>query len=203
VGIFKKIQAALGLLDPRHSVLELAKGKFTTDPARHSGEGIFFTSRSLDAFRILSGDVYFSHNHGEPEDWILEQPGPSNGTYVQMRLHNHTARSLKSVFDSFAGEDYAFNKTVVPVRLTQYGDDNLVSRSQAKRLLLRVDRFRYVMLDFEGVESVGQSFADEIFRVFQSQHPDVELTAINANDAVSEMISRAMAAGVQNSTPPQ
>ena len=45
VGIFKKIQSALGLLDERHAVLELAKGKFTTDPERHSGEGIFFTSR--------------------------------------------------------------------------------------------------------------------------------------------------------------
>lgn len=29
VGIFKKIQDALGLLDERHAVLELAKGKFT------------------------------------------------------------------------------------------------------------------------------------------------------------------------------
>ena len=27
-------------------VLELAKGKLTTDPASHTGEGIFFTSRS-------------------------------------------------------------------------------------------------------------------------------------------------------------
>src|SRR5688572_8757778 len=45
VGIFRKIQAALNLLDERHAVLELAKGKFTTDPKNHSGEGIFFTSR--------------------------------------------------------------------------------------------------------------------------------------------------------------
>ena len=42
VGIFKKIQAAIGLLDERHSVLELSKGKLTTDPERHTGEGIFF-----------------------------------------------------------------------------------------------------------------------------------------------------------------
>ena len=41
VGIFKKIQAKLELSDERHAVLELAKGKFTTDPANHSGEGIF------------------------------------------------------------------------------------------------------------------------------------------------------------------
>jgi biotin operon repressor len=36
VGIFRKIQAALGLLDERHAILELSKGKLTTDPKRHS-----------------------------------------------------------------------------------------------------------------------------------------------------------------------
>ncbi|HKU28433.1 MAG TPA: ATP-binding protein, partial [Candidatus Sulfotelmatobacter sp.] len=45
VGIFKKIQSELGLLDERHAIFELSKGKLTTDPRNHSGEGIFFTSR--------------------------------------------------------------------------------------------------------------------------------------------------------------
>jgi biotin operon repressor/anti-sigma regulatory factor (Ser/Thr protein kinase) len=71
VGIFRKIQAALNLLDERHAVLELAKGKFTTDPANHSGEGIFFTSRMFDDFELLSGGVFFSHKFSEKEDWIL------------------------------------------------------------------------------------------------------------------------------------
>ena len=53
VGIFRKIQAAMNLLDERHAVFELAKGKLTTDPARHTGEGIFFTSRMFDGFDIL------------------------------------------------------------------------------------------------------------------------------------------------------
>ena len=57
-GIFKKIQDAMGLLDERHSVLELSKGKLTTDPERHTGEGIFFTSRMFDLFDILSGGVF-------------------------------------------------------------------------------------------------------------------------------------------------
>jgi anti-sigma regulatory factor (Ser/Thr protein kinase) len=194
VGIFQKIQASLGLLDPRHSVLELAKGKFTTDPKRHSGEGIFFTSRALDEFQILSGGVHFSHTHGHSEDWILEpKVAHARGTYVQMRLHNHTSRRLKAVFDEFTTEDgsYSFNKTIVPVTLAQYGDDNLVSRSQAKRLLVRIDRFQKVLLDFKDVASIGQSFADEIFRVFRAEHPEVELVALHASDQVAAMISRA------------
>ena len=192
VGIFKKIQAALGLIDERHAVLELAKGKLTTDPARHTGEGIFFASRMFDDFEILSGDIHFSHQFDKKEDWILERDRFSSGTAVWMKLNNHTARTTKKVFDKFtSGEDYGFTKTVVPVKLAQYGDENLVSRSQAKRLLARVDRFETVILDFNGVESVGQAFADEIFRVFVAQHPNVVVLEMNASPAVKRMISRA------------
>lgn len=196
VGIFKKIQAALDLADERHAVLELAKGKFTTDPKNHSGEGIFFASRMFDEFEISSGHVYFSHEFDKKEDRILQQSAPQGGTLVRMVLHNHTARTTRKVFDKFASdEDYGFNKTVVPVKLMTYGDDNLVSRSQAKRLLARFDRFKVVVLDFSGVASIGQAFADEVFRVFRSKHPEVELALVHASSGVRRMISRAEALG--------
>jgi anti-sigma regulatory factor (Ser/Thr protein kinase)/biotin operon repressor len=199
VGIFKKIQAALRLEDERHAVLELAKGKFTTDPANHSGEGIFFTSRMFDQFVIASGEVYFSHDFEEKEDWILQASSSGGGTLVRMELHNHTARTLKKVFDKFTSDDdYGFTKTVVPVKLMRYGDDNLVSRSQAKRLLSRFDRFKVVVLDFSGVASVGQAFADEVFRVFKTKHPAVEVVAIHASSEVKRMISRATSLGASN-----
>jgi anti-sigma regulatory factor (Ser/Thr protein kinase) len=196
IGIFKKIQAALGLLDERHAVLELAKGKLTTDPANHSGEGIFFSSRMFDEFDILSGEVYFSHEFDRNEDWILQSGAAQGGTLVRMTLHNHTARTTKKVFDKFTSDDdYGFTKTVVPVKLMRYGDDNLVSRSQARRLLARFDRFKVVMLDFSGVASIGQAFADEVFRVFRNKHPNVELVPIRASSEVKRMISRAEALG--------
>ena len=192
IGIFKKIQMELDLLDERHSVLELSKGKLTTDPDRHTGEGIFFTSRMFDDFDILSGSTYFSHRFGEKEDWILERDKFSSGTTVWMKLNNHTARTSKKIFDNFtSGDDYGFNKTVVPVKVAQYGDDKLVSRSQAKRLLVRFDRFKTVILDFEGVDSIGQAFADEVFRVFTKMHPEIELSFVHANSDVERMIQRA------------
>jgi hypothetical protein len=199
VGIFKKIQGALDLADERHAVLELAKGKFTTDPTNHSGEGIFFSSRMFDRFVIASGEVYFSHEYDEKEDWILQASSASGGTLVRMTLHNHTARTLKKVFDKFTSdEDYGFTKTVVPVKLMRYGDDNLVSRSQAKRLLSRFDRFKVVVLDFSGVASVGQAFADEVFRVFRAKHPEVEIVPVHASSEVKRMISRAETLGLGN-----
>ncbi len=192
IGIFKKIQSALGLLDERHSVLELAKGKFTSDPKNHSGEGIFFASRMFDQFRILSGGVFFSPSVDDIEDWIFEDDNALPGTGVVMRLENHTSRTSTKIFAKFTADDnYGFTKTVVPVKLTQYGDDNLVSRSQAKRLLARIDRFKVVVFDFVGVTSIGQAFADEVFRVFANEHPDIEIVAVHAGSEVKRMISRA------------
>jgi hypothetical protein len=203
IGIFRKIQTALGLLDERHAVLELAKGKLTTDPQRHSGEGIFFSSRMFDAFQILSGGVFFSHNFGDEKDWIMEA-GKGEGTFVRMRLHNHTARNLRRIFDQFtSGDDYGFNKTIVPVELAQYGDDKLVSRSQAKRLLARVELFKMVVFDFKAVATIGQAFADEIFRVFPLQHPNIELAWIHANSEVKRMIERAKSRGVAEEPQPE
>lgn len=196
IGIFKKIQSALALEDERHAVLELAKGKFTTDPANHSGEGIFFTSRVFDQFVIASGEVYYSHDFDAREDWILQASSARGGTLVRMVLHNHTARTLRKVFDKFTSDEtYGFTKTVVPVKLMRYGDDNLVSRSQAKRLLARFDRFKVVVLDFSGVASVGQAFADEVFRVFRLKHPEVEVVPIHTSSEVKRMISRAETLG--------
>ena len=69
--------------------------------------------------------------------------------------------------------------------------DDLVTRSQAKRLMLRVERFRTVVLDFAGVAGIGQAFADEVFRVFANAHPGVELVPMHATPAVQQMIRRA------------
>lgn len=105
---------------------------------------------------------------------------------------NHTARTTKKVFDDFStAEQDGFTKTIVPVRLSLYGDEQLVSRSQAKRLLARVDKFKTVVLDFEGVSTIGHSYADEIFRVFANANPAIQLLSINANDEVQANISQA------------
>lgn len=192
VGIFRKIRQAMNLLDDRHAVLELAKGKFTTDPNNHTGEGIFFSSRMFNDFCIVSAGVAFSHKKGNPEDWISELDKSRPGTAVFMKLHNHTSHTVRKVFDQFTSDDeeFKFNKTIVPVKLAKYGDDNLISRSQAKRLLARVELFKIVLLDFSDVPSIGQAFADEIFRVFVNQHPDTEIIPIHENSEIKRMINR-------------
>jgi hypothetical protein len=100
---------------------------------------------------------------------------------------------MAKLFDEFtSGDDIGFTKTIVPVSLLKYGNEQLVSRSQAKRLLVRFDRFREVLLDFEGIDAIGQAFADEVFRVFPSGHPDITVTPIGMNSAVERMYLRAI-----------
>ncbi len=194
VGAFRNIQNKFNLLNEREAILELSKGKLTTNKARHSGEGIFFTSRAVDDFFILSHGIIFSHmdNFKDVGDVLIEAPDKDyKGTMVFMRLNNNSERVLKDVFDAFSGEDYGFDKTVIPISLARYGDDNLVSRSQAKRVLNRLDLFKNVVFDFANVPQIGQAFADEIFRVFKNMHPEIELLYINANQDVENMIRRA------------
>lgn len=193
-GIFLKIQRALNLYDPREAILELAKGKLTTDPTNHTGEGIFFSSKVMDAFDIRSGTLHFMHDEWGA-DVLLERPADAPGTLVLMRLANDSGRTSKEVFDQFATpEEYTFAKTIVPVRLAQHEGEKLVSRSQAKRLTLRFERFQTVVLDFAGVEEIGQAFADEVFRVFQQAHPATKLMPINMPPAVKNMVKRAITA---------
>src|SRR5690606_26811797 len=111
--------------------------------------------------------------------------------------HNHTARTSRKIFDQYSsGDDYGFNKTVVPVDLARYGDEQLVSRSQAKRLLARIEVFKVVIFDFANVQIIGQAFADEIFRVFKNTHPNISLSWIHANSEINRMITRAQSADV-------
>ncbi|MFI5460028.1 MAG: STAS-like domain-containing protein [Isosphaerales bacterium] len=194
-GIFVKIQLALGLHDPRESILELAKGKLTTAPENHTGEGIFFTSRALDSFEIESHHLRFIHGQ-RGHDAIVQQALDTPGTQVRMRLANDSPRIMREVFEAFTSpEENTFDKTVVPLHLAQYEGENLVSRSQAKRVAHRFERFKRVELDFAGVSEIGQAFADELFRVFARAHPEIRITPINTEAAVAKMIRRVVSEG--------
>jgi anti-sigma regulatory factor (Ser/Thr protein kinase) len=207
IGVFKKIADALGLEDTRLALLELSKGKFTSAPEQHSGEGIFFTSRAMDSFLLHANSCVYEYSHpqkaAQPHEEIDQYHGESNslGTWIGMTISLNSKTELKAIFGHYttgAPDDMTFSKTVIPVRLARVGSENLISRSQAKRLLARIDQFKNVQLDFSEVPEIGQAFADEIFRVFVLAHPDIALEAINANPDVARMIKRAQQTKVQS-----
>jgi len=198
VGIFEHIASKLHLPHRRLAILELSKGKLTTDPARHSGEGIFFSSRMCDSFKIAANNLEFKHDANEPLDWLQDDDEPSsiNGTRVMMHILTNTDRTPMRVFKDYSSDEgrLGFDKTVVPVRLAKVGAANLVSRSQAKRLSVGFDKFRIVVLDFAEVDEIGQAFADELFRVFANANPTIQLLAVNVTPAVDMMRKRVLEA---------
>ncbi|MCL1807328.1 MAG: DUF4325 domain-containing protein [Oscillospiraceae bacterium] len=190
IGIYTKVAEALNLDEKRYAILELAKGKFTTDPQSHTGEGIFFSSKCSDYFYLGSDGIEFITS---PSAEKLEQTDMNyKGTSVAFRVNLNHKQTLQDLFKQYtdAPESYGFIKTIIPIKLLEYGDQSpiFVSRSQARRLLTRIERFKIVQLDFSGIETIGQGFADEVFRVFKSNHPDVELSPINCSEAVHQMI---------------
>jgi anti-sigma regulatory factor (Ser/Thr protein kinase) len=200
VGIFKKIQKECNLNDAREAILELAKGKLTTDPDRHTGEGIFFTSRMCLDFDILSGNLVYTHYMEDDDDYLFEREKERpdiNGTLVLLTIDANAEFRVQDVFAKYESDvdGYrAFTRTHVPVRLALYGNEQLVSRSQARRVLARFNRFSEVCLDFKDVPRIGKAFADEIFRVYRKEHPEVRIIPFRYSQEVKEVIDRATGA---------
>ena len=201
VGIFNKIASAMNLAEKRFAILELSKGKFTTNPESHTGEGIFFSSKAADLFVISSDGLTFSSNvkyekapEISSEYMIWDSPLLHIGTGVFFVVHHSHSKPLKALFDEFAdpSDDYRFEKTAVPVKLVEFGNETplFISRSQAKRLLVRFEEFKKIIIDFSDIDSIGQGFADEVFRVFPNNHPETQLIPTNCSESVKQMIAR-------------
>ncbi|MEC7786427.1 MAG: DUF4325 domain-containing protein, partial [Nitrospinota bacterium] len=197
IGIFNKIKKALDLKDQRESVLHLSKGKFTTDKENHTGEGIFFTSRVFDNFRILSKGLSYIRDN-ENKDWFLDSSRAIviAGTGVKMTINLDSKRRLQNVFSEYVEENSdgipKFDKTNIIVRLSKIGDECYISRSQARRIILGMEKFKYVILDFSDIPTVGQAFVDEVFRVFKTKYTGTKIEYKNANDNVKFMIERGL-----------
>ena len=189
IGVFHSISEKFGLHDEHAALVELLKGKTTTMPEAHSGEGIFFVSRAADRFRLRSHRQQIEWSRAK-NDVFVSTPRFIKGTLVRFEISIHSRTRLEDVFAEFAPEkyDYQFRKTRVLVKLLQ---KDYVSRSEAKRLLHNLDKFSEIELDMRDVRNVGQGFADEIFRVFASTHPEIEIRAINTSGAVNAMLRHA------------
>ncbi len=189
IGAFESVRKSFKLQNHFEAAEHLMKGKQTTMPSRHSGQGIFFTSRAGDLFAIESAGLKLLSDN-RSHDVALEQLAkPVKGTWVYFLIKQKTRRDLGQLFLDYANDDFEFDKTEVRVRLSPKQGEH-VSRSEAKRILFGLDKFKRIIFDFGGVAGIGQAFADEVFRVFQRQHPGIQVTAEKMNAAVQFMVER-------------
>ncbi|MDR0960115.1 MAG: DUF4325 domain-containing protein [Propionibacteriaceae bacterium] len=186
VGAFQRMADEFSFAQPEDALVEITKGKRTTAPDRHSGEGIFFTSKAVDVFTIAANGYAVMFDN--LIDDIALGESFNAGTEVTLRLDLDTTRELVDVFKRHT-EDGEFVLTTPRISLID-SVGGFISRSEAKRFALGLEQFTHVILDFTGVTFVGQGFADELFRVWQNAHPDIQLDVSGANPAVDFMINR-------------
>jgi len=195
IGVFRNIRQKKGLRSELEAIQDLLKGKTTTLPQSHSGEGIFFTSKIGDIFILESYGYRLIADNTLPDIFLEEPSGKKKkGTRVIFQIATTSQGHLNDVFKKYANIDeesnYGFDKTEIQVKLYTIGGVH-ISRSQARRVLSGLEKFRVIVFDFDKVPVVGQAFADEIFRVFHTAYPGIKLQTTNMNEAVKFMVERA------------
>ncbi|MEA2056194.1 MAG: DUF4325 domain-containing protein [Patescibacteria group bacterium] len=193
IGAFKNVKNKHDLKSEIEAIQDILKGKTTTNPEAHSGQGIFFTSKVANLF-IIESYGYRLRIDNLIQDTFIEKIAPEiKGTRVTFTINSDSKRDLSDVFSTYQTDPdgYDFNKTKILVKLYTMGTV-YISRSQARRILVGLNKYKHIILDFENVPTVGQAFADEIFRVFKSRYPDIKIEPINTIETVDFMIKRAI-----------
>jgi anti-sigma regulatory factor (Ser/Thr protein kinase) len=190
VGVFHRLCTDFGFASPQEAIVQLEKGKLTSDPVRHSGEGLFFSSKAVTRFRLESNRVAWVVD-GPANDSGIAASSVARGTLVTLEIERGRTPRLADLFARYTDtETLKFTRTRATVKLGLLGRA-LVSRSEAHRLVEGLPKFTHVTLDFSGVDVVGQGFCDEVFRVFGRAHPTVQLEPVAMNDAIAFMVARA------------
>jgi anti-sigma regulatory factor (Ser/Thr protein kinase) len=189
-GVFGRIAQHFDITEPRLAMLELSKGKLTSQPDRHSGHGLFFTSRLADVCDLHANGAAFQHREWESERWRDGRPLARTGTSIYMAIALDTSRTLADVLrqHSADGQTYAFERTHVPLQLLCSDGVGLASRADARRVASRLGAFKYAQIDFSGIDTIGHGFADELFRVFAHANPSVGLRPVHMAADVSHML---------------
>jgi anti-sigma regulatory factor (Ser/Thr protein kinase) len=189
-GALPNLQAKLNLEDIYDALGELTKGKVTTDPDRHTGEGIFFTSKAVDVFTLESANLRWTVDNVR-HDQAVGFSEVGQGTRVRWEMDPETTQPIADVFDAYSNEDDLFTKTRTVVKLFGFGV-RFVSRSEAKRLMRGLERFEEVIVDFTGIEEVGQGFVDEVLRVWPTQHTETSVHPVGMTGPVEFMVRRGL-----------
>jgi len=192
VGVFRRVCEDFGFPTPEEAIVQLEKGKLTSDPTQHSGEGLFFSSKAVARFRLESQGIAWIVDNVVVDSAVAGSV-VNRGTRVVLDVVRGRTPRLEDVFRAYTdAETLRFTKTRTTVKLGVLSSA-LISRSEAKRLVSGLTKFKHVTLDFSGVEIVGQGFCDEVFRVFARAHPQVILEPVGTNTAVGFMVARALA----------
>jgi hypothetical protein len=195
IGIWNNVMQKRKLNSETEAIQDILKGKTTTMPKSHSGEGIFFTSKISDKFTLNSFGYKLLIDNNIDDIFIENIKDIKKGTLLNFEISMKSQTHLNDIFNQYSNldedSDYGFDKTEIRIKLYTMAGIH-ISRSQARRVLSGLEKFKIILFDFNKVPTVGQAFADEIFRVFQNKYPNIKLETENMNEGVEFMVKRAI-----------
>lgn len=194
-GLFRQIEERFHITEPAVAMLELAKGRLTSQPQRHCGLGLLVTSQLADVFDVRANAQGYQRRAWSEAPWhpmslpaaLAERPGTS----VYLAIALDTGRTLEAVQRALSADarSFAFDRTHVPLNLiTGPAQSVLASRADARRVAARLAGFRRAEIDFTGLGEIGHAFAHELFDVYRRENPQVEIVAVGATPLVAEML---------------
>ncbi|MDI6739188.1 MAG: ATP-binding protein, partial [Candidatus Edwardsbacteria bacterium] len=133
IGLFASVAAKYRMADEQNAVGAILKGKTTTDPSNHSGEGIFFSSKLADRMSFRSHALELTTDNLQ-KDAYTAQKKYITGTLVSFEIRRKSRRDQTKIFNCYSPEkyDHRFDRTGISVKLASA---DYISRSEARRLL--------------------------------------------------------------------
>ena len=99
---------------------EISKGKVTTQPEMHSGQGIFFTSKVADLFELEGNGLRWTVDNRRDDVAIADVP-TMPGTSVRFELSLTTSTDFAEISARYAQDDHQFDTSRIVVKLFESG----------------------------------------------------------------------------------
>jgi hypothetical protein len=118
-GLFEHVRDGLSLATELEGFQELTKGKVTTDPSRHTGEGLFWVSKATDLFEAHSGTLRWVADNVRGDVAVMDAPR-REGTLVRGEIGLDTERVLSKLFEDYSTE-HKLTRSRIHIKLFEKG----------------------------------------------------------------------------------
>ena len=190
VGIFDHIRSQLGLSDIFSAAFELSKGKLSINLKKRSVDNLYALIHLFDNVSIESNGINLRFiNRGSK--WQISNSLQKKGTKIHLIIDTSSKRSCSQIFKRIFNLNE--KRIRIAMNLLDISDYKIFnSRSKAKKAVRNIVDYNLIEFDFNKIDLIGPSFADELIRRTKEKNKFAKIKWINSNDTVDLLLSRAL-----------
>jgi len=188
-GLFEKIKSKLNLRNIQSAVLEIGKGKVTTDPESHSGYELYTVIHLFDKVKIDANGISLTYEK-ENNLWGIEISEQKKGTRIHLQINPESKRTCEQTFLRIFNNN---NRVSIPINLLKRpGNNSVNSRLQANCIFNNIDNINEIEFDFNNINLIGPAFADELVRKTKLKNKTASIKWINCNETIDLLMKHAL-----------